>query len=152
MGLILFLLTIQLLTISITFWSLFKARKLFDDRFAKNATMATSSISSFVVCMTLVFLLGFSFTIALIILIIGCIVGTSFGSLYKFQSVLLGYWNGWLGGLMGIMLGAVVLDPTLCSLPGQGVRDILENIYVFSIAGTSILMLSLWLVLFSLRV
>ncbi|MFZ3591153.1 hypothetical protein ACOI1C_18390 [Bacillus sp. DJP31] len=153
MGIVVFLFLIQLGFLFYTYLALHARRWLFDDRFGKTYTFATTGVSGFVLGMMLIFLLQpFQDYVALGVIVLGGLIGILFGSLYKTQTVLSGFWNGSVGGLMGAMLGLVVLDPALCGLPGVAARDIIGNILMFSIFGTIVLVVTLWLVKFSLRV
>ncbi|WP_246942911.1 hypothetical protein [Bacillus pinisoli] len=143
---------VQLLVIFHTYYSLSQRKELFDDRFGKNYTFASTGVSSFFLAMMLIFLIPGTSFMVIAAVIVGVLLGALFGSLYKMQTILLGIWNGGIGGLMGSMLGLVVLDPSLCGLPGTAARDIANNIILFSIFGTIILFTTMWLVRFSLRV
>ncbi|MBM7662743.1 hypothetical protein JOC85_003553 [Bacillus mesophilus] len=149
---IIFLFLLQLVIIQLTYVSLLQRKRLFDDRFGKTYTFATTGVSGFILSMMLVFLFPEYSIMVIISIVIGGIIGAVFGGLYKMQTVLLGTWNGAVGALMGSMLGLVVLDPALCGLPGVAARDIVNNILLFSIFGTIVLYITMWLVRFSLRV
>ncbi|WP_456276899.1 hypothetical protein [Bacillus sp. AK128] len=149
---IIFLLLIQLVTILFTYHILLQRKELFDERFGKTFTFASTGVSGFIVSMMLVFLFTGSHLVVVGAILLGCLMGALFGSLYRMQTVLLGIWNGGIGGLMGSMLGLVVLDPALCGLPGVAARDLVGNIMLFSVFGTVVLSITMWLVRFSLRV
>ena len=64
----------------------------------------------------LVYLLKFSVGCA-INLCIGALVGILFCSIKGSKSVTAGFFCGWLAAIMGTMVGATAINPTLCGLP-----------------------------------
>jgi hypothetical protein len=87
----------------------------------------------------------------LTVIVCGCI-GTLFGSLVKFQSLLAGFFQGVIGSLMGNMLSAVIKDPTLCSLPATYLNSVEQNMFAFSLFGLLLVFITTCLVDYSLRV
>ncbi|MFC4403385.1 hypothetical protein [Gracilibacillus xinjiangensis] len=153
---LIFLLTMLLINSLIGIWlftGMFKKRKVFDDRFGMIMAACSGGIISFSISLQLAFLLPLSFSyISLINVIIGGSIGILFGSLVKFQSLLSGYFQGFIGAIMGTMLSAVTQDPSLCNLPIYYEESILHNMYYFSVFGTTLTMLTAYLIKYSMKV
>jgi hypothetical protein len=130
-----------------------KKRKLFSDRYGMIMAMCTSGILSFNIGMIMQFLFSISLFLTLFIAaVIGGTIGMLFGSLVKFQSLLSGFFHGVIGGIMGTMFGAVVQNPTLCSLPASYLMSVNESIFIFSLFGTVLVIITFCLVYYSLIV
>lgn len=130
-----------------------RKRTLFDDRFAgtiaKTATMAatlTLSIHLSIILTTeisIIFMWNF---------ILGTILGYLFGSLVKYHSVLIGIYQGLIGSAMGVMIGEVLKNPQLCSIPLTSTQEILLNMIYLCGFTTILLTIILGLISYSLRV
>lgn len=141
-----------LITMSI-YIILFRKKKIFNDRFGMIMAMSLSGVISLSIAMNIQFLVSFpSIILMMITVLTGGLIGILFGSLVKFQSLLAGYSHGVLGSVMGSMLGAVVLDPALCSLPVSYVDIIQQNKIIFSLFSTCLALSTSCLVYYSLRV
>ena len=141
-----------LITMSI-YIILFRKKKIFNDRFGMIMAMSLSGVMSLSIAMNIQFLVSLpSIILMMITVLTGGLIGILFGSLVKFQSLLAGYSHGVLGSVMGSMLGAVVLDPALCSLPVSYVDIIQQNKIIFSLFSTCLVLSTSCLVYYSLRV
>ncbi|MCA0986780.1 hypothetical protein [Guptibacillus algicola] len=130
-----------------------KSRKLFSDRFA----IISSTLYSTSLCFTIglhLFLLLQDKSSAIIIstVIIGAIIGTCIGALETFKSLLIGYFHGMTAALMGTMLGAILVDPSLCRLPSLYSLQIEQNIIGMSVFITLLTTVTFGLLLASFRV
>ncbi|WP_106496447.1 hypothetical protein [Lentibacillus sp. Marseille-P4043] len=130
-----------------------RKQTLFDDRFAgtiaKTVTLAATLVLSihFSVILTIelpgIFLLNF---------ILGILIGILFGTFIKYHSILISFYYGLVGSSMGVMIGEVLKNPQLCSIPLTSKHEILINMMYLSGFVTLILTLILSLALYSLRV
>ncbi len=115
--------------------------------------MSCSGILSLNLSMIVQFLFPENFSIVMIISVIVCgLIGVLFGSLVKFQSLLAGFFNGIVGGLMGNMLGLVIKDPSICSLPAAYLTNINQNMMLFGVFGTFLAGVTIFFVFYSLKV
>lgn len=131
----------------------YKKRKLYDDRFGMIMAMSCSGILSLNLSMIVQFLFPENFSIVMIISVIVCgLIGVLFGSLVKFQSLLAGFFNGIVGSLMGNMLGLVIKDPSICSLPAAYLTNINQNMMLFGVFGTFLACVTIFFVFYSLKV
>ncbi|RBW70812.1 hypothetical protein [Bacillus taeanensis] len=144
---------INLLIFVIAYKVLYNKRKLFSDRYGMVMAMCTSGILSLNIGMSIEFLFFNSLSLnAWFAAVIGGAIGICFGSLVKFQSLLSGFFHGVVGSMMGIMLGAIVKNPALCSLPASYLMSVNENIFIFSLFGTVLVIMTFCLVYYSLIV
>jgi membrane-bound ClpP family serine protease len=128
-------------------------RKLFSDRFGMVMAMSCSGILSLVLAMLLHFLFPIQLSFILLLSsIIGGSIGLLLGALVNFQSLLSGFTHGVVGSIMGTMLSAVIQDPSLCSLPPSYTMSLEQSIVTFSLFVTSLVVLTISLVYYSLRV
>ncbi|MEK3888020.1 hypothetical protein [Bacillus sp. FSL K6-3431] len=105
--------------------------------------MCASIILSLNIGMNMQFLLQTNMSLTFVItVIIGGSIGTLFGLLVSFQSLLSILFHGIVGGLMGTMLGAVIQNPTLCSLPTANINMIEQNIEIFSLFGSALMVIT----------
>lgn len=131
----------------------YKKRKLYNDRFGMVIAMSCSGILSLNLSMIFQFLFLDHALVGLVLtVLIGGAIGVAFGSLVKFQSILAGFSHGVIGSLMGNMLGIVVKDPSICSLPGAYFTMIGQNMMIFTVFGTLLVLITILLVYYSLRV
>ncbi|WP_174732328.1 hypothetical protein [Mesobacillus harenae] len=102
------------------YFSLGTKRYLFNERFAFSITLAASTYISLVTGLNLFLLFPNEFLfISTFNLFLGIGIGILFGSMVNMQSLIAGFYNGGIGGVMGSMIGAVALDPSLCGLPAS---------------------------------
>lgn len=147
-----FLLSCNMLIGLFLFRAIYKRRKLIQDRFATIMAATSSSVLSLVVSMIIYFIIPADVAyVTFLTTAIGACIGIAFGSLVKFQSLLSGCFHGMIGGIMGTMLGAVVLDPSICGLP-LTVSRIDQMMLSFSLFGTCIVFVTSFLVYYALRV
>lgn len=150
---LLVLLFINSLIAIVMYRILFKKRKLYTDRFAMIMSMSISGVLSMNCAMIMQFLFTIDMVnIVVFTIIIGGCMGIIFGSLVKFQSILSGFTHGVSGSLMGNMLGVVIKDPTICSLPATYLASVEENMIIFSLFGTALVISTISLVHYSLKV
>ncbi len=154
MGVFIFInLVINIGLLLICYKELYKKRKLFDNRYSMTIAMSSSMLISLPLTLQLSLLGSTSFTLLLIInSIVGIVIGLAFGTMIRFHSILSGAFGGVMGGIMGSMVGAVVRNPSLCGLPQDTAYSLLINSIYFSLFGTILLIVSIGLILFSLRV
>jgi hypothetical protein len=114
---------ITFINILVTGWgyhSLNRQRYLYSERFGFTVTYLASTSSSFVIALNLFLLFPKHFeVVSTFTLFLGIGIGALFGSMVNMQSFIAGVFNGGVGGIMGFMLGAVALDPSLCGLPAD---------------------------------
>lgn len=133
--------------------ALYKKRKLYSDRFGMIIAISCSGMISLDFSMLVQFLFFEQSLLVLVItVLIGGAIGIAFGSLVKFQSLIAGFSHGIVGSLMGNMLGIVIKDPSICSLPVPYFTMINQNMIILSIFGTVLVLITILLVFYSLRV
>lgn len=131
----------------------YKKRQLYNDRFGMIMAMSCSGIISLNIAMLSQFIISnHLFFLMIITVVLGGVVGIVFGSLVKYQSLLAGFLQGIVGSLTGNMLGIVVEDPSICSLPASYFSMIDQNILIFSAFGTLLVIITISIVYYSLRV
>lgn len=147
------LLSITILIGLIIYRNFYKKRQLYNDRFGMIMAMGCSGILSLNSSMLsqLIFT-DHVFLIMLITVVMGGSVGIIFGSLVKYQSLLAGFFHGTVGSLTGNMLGIVVEDPSICSLPDPYLTMIEQNTAIFGAFGTLLVFITISIVYYSLRV
>lgn len=84
-------------------------------------------------------------------LIIGVAVGVTIGSLLNSQTLIAGIYSGGTGAVMGTMIGAVSLDPSICSLPTQ-IYNQQELVLFFGLFGLFLHLLTTLLLLYAMKV
>lgn len=147
------LLSINCLIGWIVYKVFYRKRKLYNDRFGMVMAMSCSGILSLNMSMIFQFLFVDHIFLGLVLtVLIGVAIGVAFGSLVKFQSLLAGFSYGVVGSLMGNMLGIVIKDPSICSLPAPYFQMIEKNMMIFSVFGSLLVLITILLVYYSLRV
>lgn len=130
-----------------------KKHFLFDDRFTKSMCMAISMMSSFTMAFYTRLLLPVTTTVFYLIpLVIGLFIGWKFGAMIKAPASLNGIYNGAIGGIMGMMFGAVLQNPALCKIPIETEAMIVENMYILAFFIACLHALVCQLVRYSFRV
>ena len=130
-----------------------RKRKLFSERFGAVLAMSGTGIFSLNIGLVVHLLVKDEMSLLSVLsILIGGLIGFLFGSLVKFQSILTGFTHGVVGGIMGTMLAAVILNPSLCNLPSSYLLNISQNIMIFSVFGTILSVISMGLLCYSLRV
>lgn len=131
---------------------LFRSRYLFSDRFGFIVSITGGNIVSLVMTSNLFYLFSNHFTvISFVNLLIGVAIGVTIGSLLNSQTLIAGIYSGGTGAVMGTMIGAVSLDPSICSLPTQ-IYNQQELILFFGLFGLFLHLLTTLLLLFALKV
>jgi len=114
---------ITFINLALTGWiflSLNRQRYLFSERFGFTVTFLASTSCSLVLALNLFLLFPQHFeVVSTFTLLLGIVIGAMFGSMVNMQSFIAGVFNGGVGAIMGAMLGAVALDPSLCGLPAD---------------------------------
>ncbi|MDQ0218931.1 hypothetical protein ELQ35_10355 [Peribacillus cavernae] len=147
------MLGINILIPAVLFLTMKKKRKLFTDRYGMTISFSASLIFSLSLGTALFFTLPVSFSVLIFIsAAAGSIIGLSYGILITFQSLIIGLFNGTIGSLMGTMLAAVIIDPSLCGLPSQFSTLLDRNIILITLFLTLLSLLSSLLLRFSYRV
>lgn len=130
-----------------------KKRTLFDDRFATTLTMCITMMSTMVIGTHLTIILSLELSLIFVLnFVIAVLIGVLFGSLFKFHSVLTGFYNGIIGSAMGVMIGAVLKDPGVCSIPIGSAQLLLLNMYQLCGFITLLNTIVIGLILYTLRV
>lgn len=137
----------------LTYINLFKSRKLFSDRFG----MIVASVMSSMLGMAFSFFCYYFIASNLLdsaffSILIGTIIGMGFGGLVKYHTLIVGWFNGVVGSLMGLMLGAVIKDPSLCSLPAAFSNNVYENTLFFSIFISFLTLITCGLINYAYRI
>lgn len=131
---------------------LFRSRYLFSDRFGFIVSITGGNIVSLVITNNLFYLFSNHFSIiSFVNLLIGVVIGVTIGSLLNSQTLIAGIYSGGTGSVMGTMIGAVSLDPSICSLPSQ-IYNQQELILFFGLFGLCLHLLTTLLLLFALKV
>ncbi|RSD25407.1 hypothetical protein [Mesobacillus subterraneus] len=150
---IVLILTIMInLTIGISLYYFLKRRMIiFTDRFGFTSSYVSSSTSGLAISLGLVLLFQNHIEmIGVLNILIGIGFGWLYGSLLNSQSIIAGIYHGGISGMMGTMLGAIVLDPSICGLP-ESLLSGQNIIVVFALLSVCIQGLSALLLLFSFR-
>ncbi len=135
------------------FATMWKKRKVFNERFGTVIPLCSSGVLSFTVALNIHFLFQVEFALILFMATgFGAGIGFLFGSLYKYQSMLVGFYHGAFGGMMGTMLSAVVLNPSICSLPNDYLQSTEQNIHIFGGFGLFLSLITFSLLHYSLKV
>lgn len=130
---ILFILLMNSLCGVFLYFTLKKKRRVVHERVAFLIILCSSSVMSLTISMNVQLLLHTHKFSMLIATVLGLAIGIGFGSIYTRQSIGTGYNHGFIGGLMGAMLSAVVLNPSLCGLPAAYGNSIEKNAFIFSL-------------------
>ena len=136
----------------ISFRFLNKSRLLFSDRFGFVVAFTGSATLGLVTALNLFLLFPANFVVMSVInMFIGITIGMAFGAMLNTQSFIAGFFQGGVGGIMGTMIGAVALDPSICGLPYSSLNE--QNILVFfGILSFVLVMITFRILCFSLRV
>ncbi len=150
-----FLLLVLILNSLIGFKSfqfLNKSRFLFSDRFGFVMAFTSSAILGLVIALNLFLLFPFHFVVVSVLnMFIGIAIGMVFGAMLNTQSFIAGFFQGGVGGIMGTMIGAVALDPSLWGLPYSAV-DEQQTILYLSILSLILVSITFKILCFSLKV
>jgi hypothetical protein len=132
---------------------MYKKRKVLSDHFGMIMATCSSGILSFNIAMLIYFLFPLHLSyISFVTTMIGGLIGILFGSLVKFQSLLSGFFQGVVGGMMGTMLSAAIQNPSLCSLSSSYINNIEQNMIAFSLFATVVMLITMGLLYYSLKV
>jgi hypothetical protein len=135
------------------YFHLHRRKQLFDDRYATTiASTATLGIT-LVIGMHVTVLVSAGLSLVFLVnLLLGAAIGTLFGALVKYHSVLTGLYHGLIGISMGVMIGEVLKNPQICSIPISDHTQILLNMYQLCGFATLLLTVVVGLVLYSMKV
>ncbi|MFC4403386.1 hypothetical protein [Gracilibacillus xinjiangensis] len=97
----------NLLMITLCYVYVFRIRKLIGFQLGMNLSMLAGGFMSISTGVILIFEFPLQFTVVTIITtIIGMAVGGLFGAIFDYQTMLMGYANGLMTGIMSPMIGA----------------------------------------------
>lgn len=151
----LFLLIVLIINSLIGFKSfrfLNKSRFLFSDRFGFVMAFTSSAILGLVIALNLFLLFPFNFVfVSVLNMFIGIAIGMIFGEMLNTQSFIAGFFQGGVGGIMGTMIGAVALDPSICGLPYSVVNE-QQTILYLGILSFVLVSVTFKILCFSLKV
>ncbi|WP_175638920.1 hypothetical protein [Metabacillus schmidteae] len=109
-----FLLYGNLLLLAITYLYLFHIRKLIGFQLGMNITNMAGGFITIVTGVILIYQFPMQFVaVTIVTTMIGMIVGALFGGLFDYQTLLTGYANGLMMGLMAPMIGAVAKNSVI---------------------------------------
>lgn len=151
-----YFLFIILITNSLIGWFGFrflnKSKLLFSDRFGFIVALTGSGISGLVTALNLFLIFPDHFGVMSVLnMLIGISIGVAFGAILNTQSLIAGFFNGGVGGMMGTMIGAVALDPSICGLPVSSIAE-QSSILFLGLFSFFLLSLTFTLLCFALRV
>lgn len=133
------------------YYVLNKSRVLYNDRFGFTATFSASSTLGLVAALNLFLIFPDHFEIlSMINLLLGICIGWLFGSMLNAQTLIAGIYNGGIGGIMGTMAGAVIMNPAVCGLPATAFTE-QQIIIFFALLSICIQGISALLLIFSFR-
>lgn len=135
------------------YFRLRRRKQLFDDRYATTITNTATLGITLVLSMHVTVLVSAGLTLVFLLnLLLGAGVGALFGALVKYHSVLAGLYNGLIGISMGVMIGEVLKNPQICSIPISDHTQLLLNMYQLCGFATLLLTVVVGLVLYSMKV
>ncbi|PMC38518.1 hypothetical protein CJ195_08620 [Bacillus sp. UMB0899] len=122
-----FLLYGNLLLLAITYLYLFHIRKLIGFQLGMNITNIAGGFITIVTGVILIYQFPMQYVaVTIATTMIGMIVGALFGGLFDYQTLLTGYANGLMMGLMAPMIGAVAKNSVIFLF-------FLEGMFIFSL-------------------
>ncbi len=97
---------------------IYKSHNKFNQQFRFPVALDVGQMTSFVICILLYFVFPLKFIVSCAMnLWIGAFIGWVFCSINRGQSKAGSFFCGGLAAIMGTMVGAITLNPTLCGLP-----------------------------------
>ena len=126
-GLLGYLLYGNVLLLAITYMYLFHIRKLIGFQLGMNISNMAGGFLALITGVILIYQFPLKFVIVTVITtLLGMIVGGLFGSLFDYQTMLTGYGNGLMMGIMSPMIGAAAKNSYLF-------LTFLEGIFIVSL-------------------
>ncbi|WP_249308795.1 hypothetical protein [Lederbergia citrea] len=124
------MLFIWILVELVSIYSIIKKKHLlFDERITTTMCTAITMISSFSIALHIKLLLPEPhIAFYLFPILTGLIIGWKFDKIIK-PAALSGIYHGTMGGIMGMMLGSVLLNPALCNIPIKSDAMMVTNMY-----------------------
>lgn len=117
----------NLLILALTFMYLFHIRKLIGFQLGMNISNMAGGFTAMVTGVILIYQFPLKFVIITVITtLIGMIVGGLFGSLFDYQTMLTGYGNGLMMGIMAPMIGAAAKTSYIF-------LSFMEGVFIFSL-------------------
>lgn len=141
---ILFILLMNVVCGCLFYFTLKKRKYTIPERTALLIILYTSGVMSLTITMNVQLLLHLYNYSMFITTLIGLGIGVGFGSIFTRESIIMGYNHGFIGGLMGAMLSAVILNPSLCGLPASYGNSIEKNAFIFSLFSLFLTALSIF--------
>lgn len=118
----------------VAFFYLYKYRKLIGYHLGMNIAMTPSGIISIATGLILIYHFPLHFTeITILTTVIGIIIGIAFGALVEYQTVIMGFSSGVMGGIMAPMIGDMAQHSLLLIGFTQVLLVILMGMLCFSI-------------------
>ncbi|EMR06285.1 hypothetical protein C772_01556 [Bhargavaea cecembensis DSE10] len=134
------------------YFRLHRRKKLFDGRNAATIAGTVTLGVTLVLGMHVTVLVSPGLSLVFLVnLLLGAAVGALFGALVKYHSVLTGLYNGLVGVSMGVMIGEVLKNPQICSIPISDHTQILMNMYQLCGFATLLLTVVVCLVIYSMK-
>nr|MBA5586556.1 hypothetical protein [Anaerobacillus isosaccharinicus]QOY38710.1 hypothetical protein AWH56_021285 [Anaerobacillus isosaccharinicus] len=122
-----FLLYGNMVVIVLLYVYLYKIRKLIGFQLGMNISMLIGGFGAIVTGVILIYQFPLKFvTITVITTLVGMVIGALFGGLFDYQTLLTGYINGLLMGIMAPMIGATARNSLLF-------LTFLESVFVMSL-------------------
>lgn len=122
-----FLLYGNLVVIVLTYLYLYKIRRLTGFQLGMNISMLMGGFGAIATGVILIYQFPLKFvSITIITALIGFVIGSLFGGLFDYQTLLTGYLNGLMMGIMAPMVGAAAKNSILF-------LGFIEAVFVFSI-------------------
>jgi hypothetical protein len=117
----------NLLVLVLTFMYLFRIRKLIGFQLGMNISTMAGGFTAMITGVILIYQFPLKFVIVTVVTtLIGMIAGALFGSLFDYQTLLTGYGNGLMMGIMAPMVGAAAKNSSIFLI-------FLEGIFIVSL-------------------
>ncbi|MCM3086872.1 hypothetical protein SAMN04488127_1929 [Bhargavaea ginsengi] len=134
------------------YFRLRRRKHLFDGRHAATIASTATLGVTLILGMHVTVLLSAGLSLVFLVnLLLGAAVGTLFGGLFNYHLLLAGLYNGLVGISMGIMIGEVLKNPQICSIPISDHTQLLLNMYQLCGFATLLLTVVVGLVLNSIK-
>jgi hypothetical protein len=127
----------NLLILALTYMYLFKHRKLIGFQLGMNLSNMAGGFIAIVIGVILIYQFPLKFvTVTIMTTLIGMVAGGVFGALFDYQTLLTGYANGLMMGIMAPMIGAAAKNNHLFLIFLEGVFILSLFLLVLSVKHT----------------